>query len=169
VLDGDACTCETSCRIHGGAILGGVAAVVNGEKTARAAFRSMSSPTARRHQDNAPGMMWMKELLDLMPCRIQARRFVATLAIVLELAASPRRSRGEALRKVDFALRSGEVQRLIGENGAGRSTLMKIIAACMRAMPAPCVSMARVHFRSARDARDAGIRMGHQELSICAI
>ena len=53
-------------------------------------------------------------------------------------------------------------------NGAGKSTLMKIIAG----VHAEYLGVMRlngaevVHFRSARDARDAGVGMVHQELSI---
>src|SRR5881409_2317697 len=73
----------------------------------------------------------------------------------------------EALRRVDFALTEGEIHGLVGENGAGKSTLMKIIdgvhtdyAGVMR------LDGHDARFRSARDARDAGIGMVHQELSI---
>ncbi len=73
----------------------------------------------------------------------------------------------EALRKVDFTLRSGEIHGLVGENGAGKSTLMKIIAGVHAGYAGIMrVDGAEVHFRSARDARDAGIGMVHQELSI---
>ncbi|HTW28636.1 MAG TPA: sugar ABC transporter ATP-binding protein [Acetobacteraceae bacterium] len=72
-----------------------------------------------------------------------------------------------ALRSVDFALRAGEIHGLVGENGAGKSTMMKIIAGVhseyegvMRIDGKP------VRFRSARDALAAGIGMVHQELSI---
>ena len=72
-----------------------------------------------------------------------------------------------ALQGVDFSLLPGEVHGLVGENGAGKSTMMKIIAGVhidydgeMR------VEGRKVHFRSARDALDAGIGMVHQELSI---
>ena len=88
--------------------------------------------------------------------------------IVLELAGVSKTFGGvEALRKVDFALRSGEVHGLIGENGAGKSTLMKIIAGVHAGYAGTMrLDGAEVHFRSARDARDAGISMVHQELSI---
>jgi ribose transport system ATP-binding protein len=72
-----------------------------------------------------------------------------------------------ALREVDFTLREGEIHGLVGENGAGKSTMMKIIAGIhadydgiMKVAGQP------VHFYSARDALAAGIGMVHQELSI---
>ena len=71
-----------------------------------------------------------------------------------------------ALKDVDFTLEAGEIHGLVGENGAGKSTTMKIIAGVypdfegvMRVDGTP------VHFRSARDALAAGIGMVHQELS----
>lgn len=72
-----------------------------------------------------------------------------------------------ALREVDFALLPGEIHGLVGENGAGKSTMMKIIdgvhtdyEGVMKIEGTP------VRFRSARDALAAGIGMVHQELSI---
>ncbi len=72
-----------------------------------------------------------------------------------------------ALADVDFTLRAGEVHGLVGENGAGKSTTMKIIAGVhhdyggeMRIDGAP------VRLRSPREALDAGVGMVHQELSI---
>ncbi len=71
-----------------------------------------------------------------------------------------------AITEVDFVLSAGEIHGLVGENGAGKSTSMKVIAGVhsdyegeMRVGGAP------VRFRSARDALDAGIGMVHQELS----
>jgi ribose transport system ATP-binding protein len=73
----------------------------------------------------------------------------------------------EALRGVDFALRRGEIHGLVGENGAGKSTLMKIIAGVHATDRGSLrIEGREQHFRSARDARDAGIGMVHQELSI---
>jgi ribose transport system ATP-binding protein len=72
-----------------------------------------------------------------------------------------------ALTDVDFTLQAGEIHGLVGENGAGKSTLMKIIAGVHAGYDGTMrVAGQEVHFRSARDARDAGIGMVHQELSI---
>jgi ribose transport system ATP-binding protein len=73
----------------------------------------------------------------------------------------------EALRDVNFTLRAGEVHGLVGENGAGKSTMMKIIAGVHTEYGGTYLLDGRkVHFRSARDALAAGIAMVHQELSI---
>ena len=73
----------------------------------------------------------------------------------------------QALRDVDFTLCPGEIHGLVGENGAGKSTLMKIIAGVHHGYAGTMRLDGRdVHFRSARDALDAGIGMVHQELSI---
>src|SRR5215813_8344104 len=73
----------------------------------------------------------------------------------------------EALRGVDFALYAGEIHGLVGENGAGKSTLMKIIAGLHPEFSGRFLVDGReTRFRSARDARAAGIAMVHQELSV---
>jgi ribose transport system ATP-binding protein len=72
-----------------------------------------------------------------------------------------------ALRGVDFTLNAGQIHGLAGENGAGKSTMMKIIAGLH---PADSGTMRidgkEVHFRSSRDALAAGVGMVHQELSV---
>jgi ribose transport system ATP-binding protein len=73
----------------------------------------------------------------------------------------------QALRDVDFSLYPGEIHGLVGENGAGKSTMMKIIAGVHHGYEGVMKLDGReVHFRSARDALDAGVGMVHQELSI---
>jgi len=73
----------------------------------------------------------------------------------------------EALRGVDFALNAGQIHGLAGENGAGKSTMMKIIAGVHPADSGTMrVDGKAVHFRSSRDALAAGIGMVHQELSV---
>jgi ribose transport system ATP-binding protein len=73
----------------------------------------------------------------------------------------------EALRGVDFALCAGEIHGLVGENGAGKSTLMKVIAGVHTEFSGRfLLDGQQTHFRSARDARAAGIAMVHQELSV---
>src|ERR1700751_17660 len=73
----------------------------------------------------------------------------------------------EALRGVDFALLPGEIHGLVGENGGGKSTLMKIIAGVHPEFSGSFMLDGReTRFRSARDAHAAGIAMVHQELSV---
>ncbi|MGE0280367.1 MAG: sugar ABC transporter ATP-binding protein [Rhizobiaceae bacterium] len=72
-----------------------------------------------------------------------------------------------ALRDVDFDLLEGEIHGLVGENGAGKSTMMKLIAGVYHGFDGEMrVNGETVHLRSPRDALAAGIGMVHQELSI---
>ena len=73
----------------------------------------------------------------------------------------------QALREVDFDLIPGEIHGLVGENGAGKSTMMKIIAGVYHGFEGEMrVDGKPVHLRSPADALAAGIGMVHQELSI---
>lgn len=72
-----------------------------------------------------------------------------------------------ALKDVDFTLETGQIHGLVGENGAGKSTTMKIIAGVYADYEGDMkVDGKAVRFRSARDALAAGIGMVHQELSV---
>ena len=73
----------------------------------------------------------------------------------------------QALRNVDFTLNAGQIHGLAGENGAGKSTMMKVIAGVHLADSGTMrVEGKEVHFRSTRDALAASIGMVHQELSV---
>src|SRR5258708_5313884 len=109
-----------------------------------------------------------------------ARRFIAgsyhqilgsrilTSAPVLELKIISKRFLAlQALDKVDFDLREGEIHALVGENGAGKSTLMRILSGVYTEYDGEYTLDGQpVHFRSPREARDRGIAMIHQELSV---
>ncbi len=72
-----------------------------------------------------------------------------------------------ALKNVDFTLLPGEIHGLVGENGAGKSTTMKIIAGVHTEFDGVMKIKGReVRLRSARDALSNSIGMVHQELSI---
>lgn len=73
----------------------------------------------------------------------------------------------QALRGVHFEVRAGEVHALVGENGAGKSTIIKILAGSIR-RDSGNVSLAgaTVDFRSPADSQGAGIAVIHQELAM---
>ncbi len=72
-----------------------------------------------------------------------------------------------ALEGVDFDLRAGEIHGLVGENGAGKSTTMKIIAGVHYDYRGEMLVDGRpVRFRSPGEALAAGVGMVHQELSV---
>ncbi|MGO7564962.1 ATP-binding cassette domain-containing protein, partial [Rhizobium johnstonii] len=72
-----------------------------------------------------------------------------------------------ALKGVDFALRRGEVPALLGENGAGQSTLMRVLGG-EYAAEGGCVKRAgnEKRFRGPVDALDKGIAIIHQEMAL---
>jgi ribose transport system ATP-binding protein len=71
------------------------------------------------------------------------------------------------LRGIDFDLRKGEVHGLIGENGAGKSTTVKLLAGVEEDYDGEMrVNGKVVRFSSPAEAQDLGIGMVYQELSI---
>jgi simple sugar transport system ATP-binding protein len=74
----------------------------------------------------------------------------------------------QALNEVDFRLRHGEVLGLVGDNSAGKSTLMKILTgAYLRDSGEVLVDGRPVHFRNPHDSRDRGIEMIYQDFALC--
>src|SRR5689334_21560409 len=73
-----------------------------------------------------------------------------------------------ALRGVSLDAKAGEVHALLGENGAGKSTLMNILAGAFAPDAGTIELDGAPHApRGPLAARDAGIAMVHQELSLC--
>ena len=90
------------------------------------------------------------------------------LSSLLSLTGISKRFGGvAALSGVNFDLRAGEVHALVGENGAGKSTMMKIIAG--NHLPdAGRIELAGepVRFRTPHDALVQGIALIHQETAL---
>ena len=73
-----------------------------------------------------------------------------------------------ALQDVDFDVHAGSVNVLIGENGAGKSTPMKILAGVERpTLGTITMNGEKVSFSSIRDAASKGIGIVFQELNLC--
>ncbi len=75
-----------------------------------------------------------------------------------------------ALRDVSFDLRDGEVLALCGENGAGKSTIIKLAGGIYPAGSYDghiVLDGKEAEFRSVRDSEKAGIAVIHQELALC--
>lgn len=89
------------------------------------------------------------------------------IAPVLELRGVSKRYGGAvALDNVDFDVRSGEVHGLIGENGAGKSTMMKLLSGVYSDYSGDMLLHGQpVRFASPADAQAQGIGMVYQELT----
>ena len=73
----------------------------------------------------------------------------------------------EVLHGIDLELRSGEVHALIGENGAGKSTTMNILAGHHAATSGTIMlDGSPVEFNSMHDSESAGVVMIHQEFNL---
>jgi simple sugar transport system ATP-binding protein len=73
-----------------------------------------------------------------------------------------------ALVDVDLVLYPGEILGLVGDNSAGKSTLMKILTgAYQRDSGEILVGGEKAHFRSPHESRDRGIEMIYQDFALC--
>jgi len=73
----------------------------------------------------------------------------------------------QALKKVDLELRRGEVLGLVGDNAAGKSTLMKVLyGAVIPDEGEILIEAQRVIIRNPRDAQALGIAMCYQDLAL---
>ncbi|MCL9662242.1 sugar ABC transporter ATP-binding protein [Paenibacillus hunanensis] len=73
----------------------------------------------------------------------------------------------QVLSGVDFELRAGEVHALMGENGAGKSTMMNILVGLhQRDEGTIAIDGKETYFTSPKQAEEAGIAFIHQELNI---
>ena len=78
-----------------------------------------------------------------------------------------RYGRVTALDHADFDLYSGEVLAVIGDNGAGKSSLIKAISGAVHPDEGEITLDGKpIHFRSPMDARDAGIEPVYQTLAL---
>lgn len=73
----------------------------------------------------------------------------------------------QVLKGVDFSLVKGEVHGLLGENGAGKSTFLKIMSGAYRKDAGTIyLDSTAVEIQDPRQARDLGIAIIYQELSL---
>lgn len=74
----------------------------------------------------------------------------------------------QALDDVDFHLMPGEIVGLVGDNSAGKSTLMKVMTgAYQRDSGEVHVAGEATEFRSPQDSRARGIEMIYQDFALC--
>ena len=73
-----------------------------------------------------------------------------------------------ALRDVNLRLMPGEILGLVGDNSAGKSTLMKIMTgAYQRDEGEVLVDGQPTHFKSPHESREVGIEMIYQDFALC--
>ncbi|WP_281683558.1 ATP-binding cassette domain-containing protein [Thalassobaculum salexigens] len=74
----------------------------------------------------------------------------------------------QALSDVDFSIGHGEILGLVGDNSAGKSTLMKILTGAYHRDGGDVLVDGRpTDFRSPHESRDRGIEMIYQDFALC--
>jgi ABC-type sugar transport system ATPase subunit len=73
----------------------------------------------------------------------------------------------KAVQDVDLTLYSGEILGLVGDNAAGKSTLMKVLSGVHRPEKGKiCIEGKEVHIENPHQARDLGIEMIYQDFAL---
>lgn len=73
-----------------------------------------------------------------------------------------------ALSGVDLTVQAGMVTALVGDNGAGKSTIIKIISGILTSDGGQVIWRGKpVHIHSPRDSADLGIATVYQDLALC--
>src|SRR4051794_32627691 len=74
----------------------------------------------------------------------------------------------QALRDVDFEVRTGEVMALVGDNGAGKSTLIKCVAGIYSIDSGEIFFEGKpVTIHGPKDSAKLGIEIVYQDLALC--
>lgn len=74
----------------------------------------------------------------------------------------------QALSNISFEVGRGEVLALLGDNGAGKSTMVKVISGSYRADSGEVLFEGKpVHLNNPHEAKELGIETVYQDLSLC--
>ena len=89
-------------------------------------------------------------------------------SFILEMLDIEKRFQGvHALKSCSLNLKAGEVLALVGENGAGKSTMVKILSGIYQPDSGHIVYFGeKAVFKNPKEAQDAGVSIVHQELNL---
>ena len=73
----------------------------------------------------------------------------------------------EILKGINLTVNPGEIHALMGQNGAGKSTMMNVLCGLYKPTSGQIfINEKEVHFNSPKDAIDMGIGMVHQHFKL---